>query len=72
MDKKGQKRIVLRLISILCACVGFVTAIPFSTASETSILGYKAVCPFTPISTLITLFVGVTIHRYLANTKGQA
>lgn len=71
MDTIGQKQTVLRLISILCVGAGFVTAIPFAAASEASILGYKAVCPFAPISTIIVVFVGATIYRYLVNANKQ-
>jgi hypothetical protein len=48
-----------------------VTLIPTTTASRASLLGYKALCSFTPISTLILLALG-GLHIYLQNRKTVA
>ena len=56
MKKIPEKfRPLIRLFSILFAIAGLLTLIPFPGASEPSIIGYKALCPFTPVSTLISL-----------------
>ena len=40
------------------------TVIPLASASKASLLGYKALCSFTPISTLILLALG-GLHIFL-------
>lgn len=42
--------------------LGICTAIPVESSSKACFLGYKALCPFTPISTLICLAVAVVIY----------
>lgn len=69
MNEQRLKRLLLRLVSIVLIIAGFATFMPFGPAEEVSVLGYKALCPFTPFSTVIAFFGGITIHRYLANVK---
>ena len=71
MNKKRNKRKLLRLLSIGFLAAGALTLIPNAHTAETSILGYHALCSFAPVSTLLTLYVGVTIHRYLANVREE-
>ena len=44
--------------------LALVTLIPFETASKASLLGYKALCSFSPISTIILLTLA-GLHIYL-------
>jgi hypothetical protein len=44
--------------------LALVTLIPLGTASKTCLLGYKALCSFSPISTIILLALGC-LHIYL-------
>ncbi len=67
MEKSNATPRILRTLSIVFALMAVATAIPFSHAGEPCILGYKSLCPFMPVSTLITLYVSVTLHRYLQN-----
>ncbi len=67
MEQQRKKRMVLRLISILCVCAAILTVIPYPASNDIAIFGYKAICPFSPISTIITFYVAATIHRYLSN-----
>ena len=69
MSSKKSMRAMLPAIAILFTVSGLLTLIPHGGASEASILGYKALCPFAPISTILSLYVGVTTGRYLANTR---
>jgi hypothetical protein len=48
--------------------LAIVTLIPLSTASKESYLGYKALCSFTPFST-IGLLALVAVHIYLNRRK---
>jgi hypothetical protein len=44
--------------------LALITLLPMGTASKISLLGYKALCSFTPISTIILLALG-GLHIYL-------
>ena len=70
MKNQTNKRLMLRILSIVCAVAALLTVIPFSGAPEASIMGYKSLCPFMPVSTIITGYAAFTIHRYLANNRG--
>lgn len=69
MKTNPKNRKILRVFSILFGIAALLTVMPFPGAKETSIMGYKALCPFMPISTIISLYLSVTIHRYLSNVK---
>ena len=51
--------------------LAIVTLIPVSTASKESYLGYKALCSFSPFST-IGLLALVGFHFYLNSRKPKA
>ena len=69
MKAKKNMRALLPAIAALFTVGGLMTLIPHSGAREASILGYKALCPLAPISTVLSLYVGVTAGRYLANRR---
>jgi hypothetical protein len=45
------------------------TLMPDSTASKESMLGYKSHCTFTPISTIILIFMAVVFSYILIRKK---
>ena len=53
-----------RLYLLLFACIaaGLATLMPFHNASETSILGYRALCTFSPISTALLFYAGLLVY----------
>ena len=53
-----------KLIAIMLFVMAFSTLIPMSNARETSLLGYRAVCSFSPISSLILVGLGALILHY--------
>ncbi len=69
MNLKKRMHARLPMIAFVFSVGGLLTLIPHAGASDTSILGYKALCPFAPISTILSLYVGLTTGRYLANTR---
>lgn len=69
MNLKKSMPALLPTIAFVFTVGGLLTLIPHAGASDASILGYKALCPFAPISTILTLYVGVTAGRYLANRQ---
>lgn len=49
--KTGYK--VFMIITIVLTVSGLITLLPYGSASEKSMMGYKALCSFAPLSTLI-------------------
>lgn len=48
---------LLLAATILCVLAAISTVIPDGSASEVSLLGYRAHCPFSPASTVICLLL---------------
>ncbi len=69
MNLKKRMLALLPTIAFVFSVGGLLTLIPHAGASDAAILGYKALCPFAPISTVLSLYVGLTAGRYLANTR---
>ena len=59
---KGKKSPTHLIFTIVHFSLAVVTLIPLASASKTSILGYKALCSFSPISTIsLILLAGMHI-----------
>lgn len=52
----------LQILLVVCLAGGLATLTPFSGASETSILGYRALCTFSPISTTLLFYGGLLVY----------
>lgn len=63
---------LLRVLSIILAVMAILTLVPYGPARDVSILGYKSLCPFAPVSTIISLYLSLTLHRYLGNIARKA
>ena len=61
--------LLLIAISIASAVSAIWTLMPDSSASKESMLGYKSHCSFTPISTIILIFMAVIFAYILIRTK---
>ncbi len=59
-SEKSNTRLYLLLLA--CIAAGFATLMPFHSASETSILGYRALCTFSPISTTLLFYAGLLVY----------
>jgi len=58
-DKKSSTHLIFTIIHFFLAVV---TLIPLASASKASLLGYKALCSFSPISTIgLILLAGIHI-----------
>jgi hypothetical protein len=73
IDMSG-KRIPVHLIFIgIHAVLAIVTLIPSGAASKVCLLGYRAHCTFTPISTIIFLaLIGLHFVLHRRSATGQA
>ena len=59
MDKKRlltEKK--LNVAGILTILAGTATLFPLTSSSDVSILGYRALCSFSPISSILLLYTG--------------
>jgi hypothetical protein len=59
-EKKSPTHLIISAIHFSLAVA---TLIPFASASKVSMLGYKALCSFTPISTIILILMA-GMHVY--------
>jgi len=58
-DKKLSTHLIFTIVHFSLAVI---TLIPLASASKTSLLGYKAICSFSPISTIgLILLAGLHI-----------
>ena len=58
-DKKSSTHLIFTIVHFSLAVI---TLIPLASASKTSLLGYKAICSFSPISTIgLILLAGLHI-----------
>ena len=56
---KKSTPLILKIISILIIISGIITLIPYKNIDDECFLGYKALCAFTPISTIILIVLGI-------------
>ena len=64
-NRKTPVHLIFVAVEVVLAIV---TLIPFASASKVSYLGYKALCSFSPIST-IGLLALAGLHIYLNSRK---
>jgi hypothetical protein len=60
-DKKSPTHLIFTAVH---SSLAIVTLIPLASASKASLLGYKALCSFSPISTIVLLALA-GLHIYL-------
>jgi len=65
IKKSGTTQLVLAFIFII---LGLITLIPYKNIDDECYLGYKALCAFTPISTII-LFLVAAFFFFIRNIK---
>jgi len=62
-DKKSSTHLIFTAVHFSLAVV---TLIPLTSASKTSLLGYKALCSFSPISTVVLVLLAgmhILLHK---------
>ena len=77
MTVKNIVKISIRFLLLVILIAGAIasaistiwTLVPDSSASKESMLGYKSHCSFTPISTIILIFMAVVFVYILIRTK---
>jgi len=58
-DEAKKANSVLTIIALLCFLGALVTFIPYNNIDDACMLGYKAMCAFTPISSLVLIALGI-------------
>ena len=61
MAETAKKSGVLLWLAILCFIAGIITFLPYKNIDDECLLGYKALCAFTPISSLVMFAVGALL-----------
>ena len=64
-----QKSPIHLIVTIMYVVLAVLTVIPREAASKECLLGYKALCTFSPIGTLILLVLG-GLHIFLHQKAG--
>ena len=67
MAKPSKVDPVILFVSALPLAAGVLTLLPAETASEPCLLGYRALCSFAPISTLLCLVGSFYLFRFLSH-----
>jgi hypothetical protein len=57
-------KIVIYVVIVILSIAAVKTALPTAAASKPCLLGYKALCSFTPISTIILAAVAVVLFYF--------
>ena len=55
--KKQPMYTIMLAITVLCTLAAISTLLPQEAVEKTSLLGYKAHCPFAPVSTILCLLL---------------
>lgn len=58
-ETKKKKSGAFLWLAIISFVLGIITLLPYENIDDACMLGYKAVCAYTPISTLILFAVGI-------------
>jgi hypothetical protein len=59
-------KIVIYVVIVILCIAAVKTALPEAKASKSCLLGYKALCSFTPISTIILVAIAIALF-FLSN-----
>jgi hypothetical protein len=66
---KEKKSLVHLIFTAVHLSLAIVTVIPLASASKTSLMGYKALCSFSPISTIgLILLAGMHIYFHMRSS----
>ncbi len=63
---------ILFIAAIVLLVLGLLTLVPSPGASKPSLLGYKAKCSFTPVSTLILFWMALVLYTIRARLMNES
>lgn len=70
MENKKAVDVILKSLTIIFAISAVLTLLPYSGASEKCVLGYRALCSFSPVSAVILAVAAHTTHTLRKRRKG--
>ena len=59
------------ILALLLAIAGVLTLIPYPAADKANIIGYKSLCTFTPVSTVISFLGAHTFYGLYGKKTGK-
>ncbi len=64
MKKHKINPVLLKATALTCFILAGLTLMPWSHARDLSVLGYRALCPFSPISTGLMCYAGIMVNGH--------
>jgi len=58
-ESNGKAKIIFMVLAIISFISAVLTLLPYKNIDDECLLGYKAMCAITPVSTLILIVLGV-------------
>ena len=62
---------LFRILAVILAIAGVLTLIPYPSAAKANIIGYKSLCTFTPMSTVISFLGAHTFYGLYVKKTGK-
>lgn len=59
------------IVATLSFIAAFLTLIPYDAAGKANIIGYKSLCTFTPVSTIVCLLASRTFYTLWKRKTGR-
>ena len=58
-ESNGKAKLVFFVLAVMSFISAVLTLLPYKNIDDECFLGYKALCPITPVSTLILVVLGI-------------
>ena len=59
VESNGKLKMVFLFLAVLMFVAAAITLLPYKNIDDECMLGYKALCAFTPVSTLVLAALGI-------------
>lgn len=58
-ESNGKAKLVFLILAVLSFISAILTLLPYKNIDDECLLGYKAMCAITPVSTIILIVLGI-------------
>ena len=69
--QKSREHKTLRLLMAMALGAALGTVVPYPGADEASIMGYKALCPFAPVSSILLFYTGLMLNARMQQRRND-
>lgn len=69
--QNSREHKILRLLMVMAFGAALGTVVPYTGAGEASIMGYKALCPFAPVSTILLCYTGLMLNARIQQRRND-